>query len=32
MQKWLDVKTEIENIESLVKRRLKRMKPFVKGK
>ena len=32
MQKWLDVKTEIENIDSLVKQEIKRMKPFVKGK
>jgi len=31
MQKWLDVKTEIENIVSLVKQEIKRMKPFVKG-
>jgi len=31
MQKWLDVKTEIENIDSLVKQEIKRMKPFVKG-
>ena len=31
MQKWLNVKTEIENIDSLVKQEIKRMKPFVKG-
>jgi CheY-like chemotaxis protein/HPt (histidine-containing phosphotransfer) domain-containing protein/two-component sensor histidine kinase len=31
MQKWLGVKTEIENIDSLVKQEIKRMKPFVKG-
>ena len=31
MQKWLDVKTEIENINSLVKQEIKRMIPFVKG-
>ena len=31
MQKWLDVKTEIENIVSLVKQEIKRIKPFVKG-
>jgi len=31
MQKWLEVKTEIENIDSLVKQEIKRMKPFVKG-
>ena len=31
MQKWLDIKTEIINIESLVKQEIKRMKPFVKG-
>lgn len=32
MQKWLDVKTEIENIDSLVKQEIKRMKPFVMSK
>jgi HPt (histidine-containing phosphotransfer) domain-containing protein len=32
MQKWLDIKTEIINIESLVKQEINRMKPFVKSK
>ena len=32
MQKWLDVKSEIENIDSLVKQEIKRMKTFVMSK
>jgi PAS domain S-box-containing protein len=32
IQKWLDIKTEIKNIDNLVKQEIKRMKPFVTGK
>jgi PAS domain S-box-containing protein len=32
IQKWLDIKNEIKNIDNLVKQEIKRMKPFVTGK